>query len=224
MAGYLPNGDTQFKEWADRFLAYVDTHSVELGLAPADLLPLIDGSTEWNTDYAANADAQTAARAARIKKDESRTGLEEVVRPMVKRIQAWPGTTDEAREAMGITVQGASSSITVSGLLVSDDRPMATIDVSNRLKHVMKFQNQTSLGVRSGKPSGTVGCEVWRKVGENPSGPGEMQLVGLALRASYVIEYVDGDGGKTAHYALRWVNSKDEKGSWSETASATIAA
>ena len=32
------------------------------------------------------------------------------------------------------------------------------------------------------------------------------------------------DGGKQAHYMLRWVNTRGETGPWSETATATIGA
>ncbi len=32
------------------------------------------------------------------------------------------------------------------------------------------------------------------------------------------------DANKIAHYMLRWVNTRGEKGPWSETASATIGA
>jgi hypothetical protein len=42
--------------------------------------------------------------------------------------------------------------------------------------------------------------------------------------ASFVVEYEGADGGKTAHYMLRWVNSRKEKGPWSQTVSATITA
>jgi len=36
------------------------------------------------------------------------------------------------------------------------------------------------------------------------------------------IDFPAADGGKNAHYLLRWVNSKGDKGPWSETASATV--
>jgi hypothetical protein len=32
------------------------------------------------------------------------------------------------------------------------------------------------------------------------------------------------DGDKKAHYLLRWVNTRGDKGPWSETVTATIAA
>ncbi|MCC6661417.1 MAG: hypothetical protein IT437_11080 [Phycisphaerales bacterium] len=37
-------------------------------------------------------------------------------------------------------------------------------------------------------------------------------------------EFPDGGGGKTAVYMLRWVNTRGEKGPWSEVTTATVAA
>jgi hypothetical protein len=39
-----------------------------------------------------------------------------------------------------------------------------------------------------------------------------------------VTEFDGADGGKTAHYMLRWINSRAETGPWSQTVSATIGA
>ena len=41
---------------------------------------------------------------------------------------------------------------------------------------------------------------------------------------TYLAEFAGADGGKNAHYMLRWINAKGEKGPWSETASGTISA
>ena len=46
----------------------------------------------------------------------------------------------------------------------------------------------------------------------------------LDTRTPYTADYAGADAKKTAHYMLRWVNTKGEKGPWSETASATIGA
>jgi hypothetical protein len=40
--------------------------------------------------------------------------------------------------------------------------------------------------------------------------------------APYTLDFAMADGGKNAHYLLRWVNPTGEKGPRSETASATI--
>ncbi len=73
-----------------------------------------------------------------------------------------------------------------------------------------------------------MGAEVWVKVVEPqgglampPSGPSELRFLSLATRTPHVAEFPGPDGGKTAHYMLRWIATTGEKGSWSETASAT---
>ncbi len=47
---------------------------------------------------------------------------------------------------------------------------------------------------------------------------GRSQLAGAAA------EFTGPDGGKTAHYMLRWLSTRGETSPWSETASATIGA
>jgi len=49
-------------------------------------------------------------------------------------------------------------------------------------------------------------------------------FLALNTRTPYVAEYPGTDGGKIAHYVLRWVNTRGEKEPWSETVSATIGA
>lgn len=58
--------------------------------------------------------------------------------------------------------------------------------------------------------------------GEPPVDVSEMRYVGTNGRAGFVAEYNGEDGGKIAHYMLRWVNRRGQKGPWSETVSATI--
>jgi hypothetical protein len=57
-----------------------------------------------------------------------------------------------------------------------------------------------------------------------PTGPSEPSFLSVDTRTAYVADYPGEDGGKTAHYMLRWVSTSGEKGPWSETASATVAA
>jgi hypothetical protein len=40
----------------------------------------------------------------------------------------------------------------------------------------------------------------------------------------YLAQYTGAQAGKKAHSMLRWVSTRGDKGPWSETASATIAA
>ncbi|NUQ10425.1 MAG: hypothetical protein HUU24_15360, partial [Phycisphaerae bacterium] len=43
-------------------------------------------------------------------------------------------------------------------------------------------------------------------------------------RTPYLATFDGADGGKPAHYMLRWINTKGQPGPWSETATATVGA
>ena len=46
----------------------------------------------------------------------------------------------------------------------------------------------------------------------------------MTTRPSFRAEFKAGDGGKTAVYMTRWINTRGEKGPWSEITTATVAA
>ena len=76
------------------------------------------------------------------------------------------------------------------------------------------------------KPKGVMGCEIWVKVSPAgdppPVGADGLTFLTLDTASPYIAEFDGADGGKTAHYMLRWVRSNGDKGPWSETVSATI--
>ena len=49
-----------------------------------------------------------------------------------------------------------------------------------------------------------------------------MHLQAVDRTSPYVMDFDSADAGKTAWWALRWVNTKAEHGPWSTTVSATI--
>jgi hypothetical protein len=58
--------------------------------------------------------------------------------------------------------------------------------------------------------------------GEPPIDASELTFVAAATRSRYAVEFSGTDAGKAAHYMLRWVSSRGEKGPWSQTVSATV--
>lgn len=51
---------------------------------------------------------------------------------------------------------------------------------------------------------------------------GKNRRMGTLQLAGGADEFTDPDGGKTAHYMVRWLSARSEAGPWSETASATV--
>jgi hypothetical protein len=223
MPDYIPGSGESFNNWLENFHTYLTAHVAHFGLTPADTDPLDDSCSAWTASYAAYTAAQLAAKSARATNKNDRETAVGIVRALVTRLQTNPATTDADREALRIPLRGGAG-LAEAGLNPNEDRPMATIDISNHLKHVLKIQNQTSSGVKGGKPAGALGAEVWRKVGVAPQSDTDLTMVGIATRVQYSIEYPMEEGGKQAHYRLRWVNSKGEVSSWSDTESVTIAA
>jgi hypothetical protein len=216
---YIPGPDGSFDAWQVNFTSYVSANTAALGLLPADVTPLTDAQTAWTPAYSGHMTAAAAAASARQAKDDERAVFEGAIRPLVKRLQASATVTDAQRLAMGITVRDASP----TPVGPPTTRPVANIDTSERLRHTVHFTDEASPTSKA-KPAGVMGCEVWVKVGEPPSVPSELTFLALDTRTPYVADYASTDAGQSAHYMLRWVNSRGEKGPWSQTVSATIGA
>jgi len=224
MADYLPGSDTGFQVWVDNFVTYAGGHLAELGIAPPDIIPISAGKTDFDSKMTANVTAQQAAQSARQAKDDSRDVLEAAVRQLVRRLQASGDVDDTERAALGITVPDRVRTATAGDITT---RPIGAVDTSQRLRHEIRFSDEATPTKRA-KPAGVMGCEIWVKVtaaGEPaPASADELSFVSLDTATPYIAEFDGSDGGKTAHYMLRWVKSSGDKGPWSETISATITA
>ena len=221
MADYIPAPDGDFDTWQTNFLAYATANAAALGLDPlVDIPPLTTAQGTWTTDFAANASAQAAAQSAREGKDAARDAYVGLIRPLVLRLQASPDVDDTERAALGITVPDRIA----TPAPVPTTRPVVKVDTSQRLRHEISFADATT-PTRTAKPSGVRGAQIWVKIGDPPPiGPSELTYLATDTRTPYTAMFGGADGGKTAHYMLRWENTRGEPGPWSETASATIGA
>ncbi len=224
MPDYIPGSDTEFLAWAANFVSYIQAHGPELGIGPPDITPIVTAQTDFDTKMADNVTAQQAAQSARQAKDASRDTLESAIRQLVRQLQASADVDDAERAALGITVPDTIRTTAAGGI---DTRPIGSVDTSQRLRHEIRFVDEATPTSRA-KPQGVMGCEIWVKVAAQseapPADPDELSFVAMDTASPYIVEYDGADGGKTAHYMLRWVKTGGEKGPWSETISATITA
>ena len=72
------------------------------------------------------------------------------------------------------------------------------------------------------------GAEVWAKLVDAdtpaPTDPAALAFLTMTTRPGFRAEFKAGEGGKTAVYMARWINTRGEKGPWSEITTATVAA
>ena len=224
MADYIPTTDGQFGAWANNLMDYANGHLAELGLAAGDLTQLTNMQADYNAKTTGHIAAKQAAQSARQAKDDSRNEFKSAIRQLVRKLQVADAVNDAEREALGITV---TDKIRTANTAEIKTRPLGVVDTNQRLRHKIRFVDEAT-PTRRVKPKGVMGCEIWVKIlpmGEPaPVGSDELRFVFMDTASPHIVEYDSKDGGKMAHYMLRWVKSGGQKGPWSETVSATITA
>lgn len=219
---YFPSNDLAFEDWFTNFLNYLDENKERLGFTDAQVIALRVVETAFGNSVVQYQSLRDQAKAACADKEAKRAASEATMRPVVAQIQANPATTNMDREMLRIPMRGVITAPVV--LDPSYDKPVPLIDINNRLTHSMRVRNQNGTTVSNARPSWAIGCEIWRTVGEPPVDPSEALYVDTLKSGRIVIEYPGSDAGKPVYYLLRWVGPRGEKGPWSETETATIAA
>lgn len=222
-SNYIPRPDGNFSAWANHYYEAVKKWWDDNGFDPTDLKPLETALAEWNKDYPAHVKAQAAAEGARQAKDAARVALEKEVRPVTNFVQGYPKTTNADRAEMGITVRDTSPTPAPA----PSSRPLALVESGQRLTHQLRLVDE-STPTRRARPAGVLGAEVWVKLVDAdtpaPTDPAALEFLTLTTRPSFRADFKPGEGGKTAVYMARWVNTRGEKGPWSEVTTATVAA
>jgi len=156
-------------------------------------------------------------------KDAARRALEGEVRPIPNFIRSYFKTSNADRTKIGITVRDASPTPSPA----PTTRPLALADSPARLTHHLWPVNE-SKPTRRARPAGVLGAELWVKLVDAgtpaPTDPAALSFLTMTTKTAFATDYPAAAGGKTAVYMLRWVNTRGEKGPWSEVAAATVAA
>lgn len=216
----IPSAEGQFDAWARNFVHNIKEHSETYRMDAQEVKELGKLLTAWDGDYAAAVEARDAARAATAVKEESRNALEEMIRTAARRIQADNRISNAARAEAGLSIHKTKR----TPVAVPRTSPITQVIVTDRLEHSLMFSD-ASTPTRKARPSGCSGAEVYIAIADQvPQDPTEYRFAALATRTPHVLKFKGEDGGKLAHYLLRWVNTKGETGPWGQVASATIPA
>jgi hypothetical protein len=218
--GYIPRRDNEFDEFQKNLMARLKADTAKFALSTASNTELTALQTEWESRLAAHNEAQIAAETASVAKDTARTNYEAAIRRQVRQTQSAPTVTDADRADLGLTIRDTQPTAPAA----PNRRPVVQVDTSQRLQHELLVTDELTPNSRS-KPDGVSHYEIWVKVGgPPPTDESELRFLGIGTTAAFIAKFKGADGGQTAHYWARWVNSRKEKGPWSQTVSATITA
>lgn len=215
---YIPDSDADFDLWRSAFDKYLKDNLASLGLTAGDLTALNALHTAWESALSDYLNKKALANAALALKDTAREELIAAIRALVRQLQANPSTTDQQRAGLGITIPDETRTLTP----VPTTNPIGQIDTSLPLQHTIDFRDSQTPN-RKAKPEGCKGCQIWYFIGaQPPASMDEYHYAATDSRTPYVLQFDMEDAGKTVHYRLRWVNTRDEPGPWSEPITATI--
>lgn len=215
MSDYIPRDQDGRFQWSRTFYNYLSANTAALGCTPADLSAL---TLDWTPYSAAHADLgpkENSYHAAVATLSETDARFIAHLRTLAARIQTDPTVTDETRLAAGLPVRRKTRSRSP----IPDTRPLAEIEVSQRLRHLIHFRNQGSTS--KAKPPGVRACEIWCALGPAAT-LADARYLATVTASPCLHTYNPADAGKSAHYFLRWVNTRNQPGPWSETVTATI--
>ena len=216
---FVPRSDTEFNFWQSNLISEVEANGPSWGLETESITPLKTFQAKWTSVFTVACNKQNRTSADVQAKDDARYEFESSLRLFVaEHLASNSKVSDADRTRLGLTVR--SESRTASP--VPDTCPVGRVDFSSRLRHTVHFSDEATPTSRA-KPNGVHGCEIWMKVGEAPTSAAELTYLTTDTATPYVTNFNETDAGKTAHYRLRWVNTRGERGPWSALVSATIA-
>ncbi len=219
MPDWIPQTEAAFDDLADQFTTAIAAAPATYGLLVADGTAL----SAAHYDYTVAENVEKTARAtwaATVEtKEAKRAVLTGLMRSDGARIQATPSVSDAQRETAGLPVRKTSRTPAPAPTTA----PVLTVDGSRRLEQVIAWRDAATPTSKA-RPAGVAGLELFIKVGTAPAGIDDCRPLGMMTRSPNLEEFDPADGGKTAYYIGRWVNTTGEHGPTSEIASGTIAA
>lgn len=209
---YFPNNDQAYDDWLQNFVSQLNSNLALFGMVAADIEPLVTKQGDFNTSLAALILARNAAQAATADKDTDRRDSEDLLRPIVRRINNHPAMTDGLRRALGLIPDNVVQSATP----VTELTPLIFLESHLGSVTVHWGPNPENEG-RNGKPAGVKSANIYRK----RAGDETYQLLVNVTKSPY-IDSITGEGSDYT-YVVRYKGTEPDELSY-QSVEATVAA
>jgi hypothetical protein len=129
-----------------------------------------------------------------------------------------PAVTDDDLNHMGLPTRSSGR----HPAPVATEAPDADVETSTIAHLTIHFFEKGS-NHKKGKPAGQHGAEIrWAMLDTPPARWDELVHSEIDTNSPFTLQFENDQRGKTVYYALRWENTRGEKGPWSEIQSAII--
>jgi hypothetical protein len=216
---YIPNRDRDFLVWVITLLMYLMSRVTKFKV-PQEEYDLLEG--EKNT-YAqkldvANADA-TRTPLNILEKNLAKKVLDKHIRRFVKSyLINNPLLTESDLKMLGLPIHKT----TRTPAPVAETAPSFGINSGSICRLIIHFYESDGEHKRA-KPAGQHGAEIRWMISDVPmDDANELIHSSFDTRTPFTLEFSGHDRGKTVYLALRWENTRGQKGIWSEIRKAII--
>jgi hypothetical protein len=217
---FIPTNDAVFNNWQANLLKQLGAPGVLVKWdipqpAYSGLQPL---QTEWGVRYDAAKNPSNRTHVQVIARNEARKGFEDALRIFIKGYVTYnPKITDYERELLGLPVHKKGRTPSP----IPKRYPFFKIDSSVIRQLDIYFYDDAN--ERRSKPEGVHGAEIRWDFSDVPVvDPDSLVRSRFDTASPYTIEFAGEDRGRTVYIALRWENTRGEKGPWSEIMTAIV--
>jgi hypothetical protein len=213
MSYYIPDKDEDLVTWSANFTKVVFDNLPRFGVTEAEYTALSAANSAFAS---AVIKAYSPAGSPQViaEKNTARETLEERIRGLVNFKLQNPVITDDDRHALGINKrnQGGGGPHTP----VAKKSPGVKVDTSTMCEISIHFYDIDSL-MKRGKAFGQHCVEIVSRVGgSRPERYEDFTHSNVDTRSPFVFKFEYNQRGEPFYFAIRWENTRGEKGPWSE--------
>jgi hypothetical protein len=218
-ADYLPRKDRQFLQWVVNFLNYLSVTLARYGF-PLEVYELLE---TLRADFAQKLDVAEAPttrnKGTVAAKNVAKKKLSTAVRASVQRYLAHnPDVTEQDHDDLGLP----NYKTTRTPAPVAETFPDFDIDTSILCCLIIHFFDRGQKKTKA-KPPGQHGAEIRWMISDVPMvDANELLHSVFDTRTPFTLEFGGHERGKTVYFALRWENTRGQKGHWSPIQNAII--
>jgi hypothetical protein len=217
---YIPTRDADFDVWQDQFMTGLTPARITAWkINPLDKTALDTLQGTWKNAWTIAKDKGTRSSAQTIAKDEARQAYEPALRTFVSQwIRSNTLITDDQRRDLGVTVRDSERTpvgIKANAPLIAFDPPVHTVQT-------LRFGNPDDPHTQAMPAGQKVFLE--RFVGDKGLDPVAINFgnAEVVTRFLHRIQYTEAEVGKTAYLRACYVNTRGEKGPFSQVLTEVI--
>jgi hypothetical protein len=208
---FIPRSDDQLIVWLKNLTAYLTERHDKWNIPVEEIYPLNAQTSAFENALEIATSPATRTKAAIQAKNDARETVKSTMRTFLKAYVTYNrAVTDPDRDNMNLPIHKTGR----TPAPVIHTPPTAEITLPSQAVVEIEFRDSESTG--KAKPAGAHGVEIaWAVLDTPPASWSELIHSSFDTHTPYRFAFDAVDSGKTLYFALRWENTRGEKGPWS---------